>query len=171
MFIKPHQISDVTCSQTSRVDSLICRSVGWTSFRPYELTMGEKAIIAESVPGIFVSKTKIIICGIVVIVLLILVIVLGAVLGHERSKASGKCFLLFNELTRLSCPEGIPLGISNLAAARVLTVSFRFYARKGSDDKLVQILMQVIYTQIALADGTRAVQLMGLFCTQFLDKG
>lgn len=50
--------------------------------------MGEKAIIAESVPGIFVSKTKIIICGIVVIVLLILVIVLGAVLGHERSKAS-----------------------------------------------------------------------------------
>lgn len=133
--------------------------------------MGEKAIIAESVPGIFVSKTKIIICGIVVIVLLILVIVLGAVLGHERSKASGKCFLLFNDLTRLSCPEGIPLGISNLAAARVLTVSFRFYASKGSDDKLVQILMQVIYTQIALADGTRAVQLMGLFCTQFLDKG
>ena len=38
--------------------------------------MGEKAIIAESVPGIFVSKTKIIICGIVVIVLLILVIVM-----------------------------------------------------------------------------------------------
>ena len=31
--------------------------------------------------------------------------------------------------------------------------------------------MQVIYTQIALADGTRAVQLMGFFCTQFLDKG
>ena len=58
------------------------------------MKMGEKAILVDSVPGIFVSKTKIIICGITVLVLLILVIVLGAVLGHEQSKASGKCFLL-----------------------------------------------------------------------------
>ena len=51
--------------------------------------MGTKALIAGQLPGIFVSKTKIIICGIVLLVLLILVIVLGAVLGHTRSKLAG----------------------------------------------------------------------------------
>lgn len=63
---------------------------------PYERRMGEKAVIAGAIPGIFVSKTKIIICGIVVLVLLILVIVLGALLGHERSKSGTVSFCSVN---------------------------------------------------------------------------
>ncbi|XP_078360659.1 glutamyl aminopeptidase-like isoform X2 [Oculina patagonica] len=52
--------------------------------------MGTKGMIAEVAPGVFVSKTKIIICGIIILVLLILVIVLGALLGHTRSKLSDR---------------------------------------------------------------------------------
>ena len=51
--------------------------------------MGTKGLIVEVAPGVFVSKTKIVICGIIIVVLLILVIVLGALLGHTRSKLSG----------------------------------------------------------------------------------
>lgn len=57
-----------------------------------ERKMGTKGMIAEVAPGVFVSKTKIIICGIIILVLLILVIVLGALLGHTRSKLSGISF-------------------------------------------------------------------------------
>lgn len=97
--------------------------------------MGEKVIIVELVLGIFVSKIKIIICGIVVIVLLILVIVLGVVLGYECFKVLGKCFFLFSELICLSCLEGIVFGILNFVVVRVLMVLFCFYVSKGSDDK------------------------------------
>ena len=51
--------------------------------------MGEKGLVAEVAPGVFVSKTKIVIIGVILLVLLILVIVLGALLGHTRSKLSG----------------------------------------------------------------------------------
>lgn len=52
-------------------------------------TKDTKGLVAEVAPGVFVSKTKIIICGVILVVLLILVIVLGALLGHTRSKLSG----------------------------------------------------------------------------------
>ena len=51
--------------------------------------MGTKGLVAEVAPGVFVSKTKIIVIGVILLVLLILVIVLGALLGHSRSKLSG----------------------------------------------------------------------------------
>lgn len=52
--------------------------------------MGEKGLVAEVIPGVFVSKTKIIIVGVILLVLLILVIVLGALLGHASSKPPDK---------------------------------------------------------------------------------
>lgn len=51
--------------------------------------MGSKALITRDRPGVFVSKTKVIICGIVVLLLLIVVIVLASVLGYTRSKLAG----------------------------------------------------------------------------------
>ena len=51
--------------------------------------MGAKGLIAEVTPGVFVSKAKIVIVGVILLVLLILVIVLGALLGHARSKPPG----------------------------------------------------------------------------------
>jgi len=68
----------------------LCRT-GW-GLRFVRLStekMGTKGLIAEVAPGVFVSKTKIIICGVILLVLLILVIVLGALLGHARSQLSG----------------------------------------------------------------------------------
>ena len=51
--------------------------------------MGAKGSITEVVSGVFVSKAKLIICGIIILVLLVLVIVLGALLAHTRSQLSG----------------------------------------------------------------------------------
>lgn len=51
--------------------------------------MGSKALITRDAPGVFVSKTKVIIYGIVLVLLLIMVIVLASVLGYTRSKLAG----------------------------------------------------------------------------------
>lgn len=51
--------------------------------------MGSKVLITRDAPGVFVSKTKVIICGIVLVLLLIMVIVLASVLGYTRSKLAG----------------------------------------------------------------------------------
>ncbi|XP_068743771.1 glutamyl aminopeptidase-like isoform X2 [Montipora capricornis] len=48
--------------------------------------MGSKALIVQDSPGVFVSKTKIVLCGVVLLLLLIVIIILAAVLGHTRSK-------------------------------------------------------------------------------------
>lgn len=52
--------------------------------------MVERKLISGQSSGIFLSKTRLIICGVVVLVLLILVIVLGALLGHTRSKLAAE---------------------------------------------------------------------------------
>ena len=74
------------------VESVDCTAVLDQGVVSFACKMGTKAIIAGAVPGVFVSKTKIIICGIVLVVLLILVIILGALFGTTRSKLSGISF-------------------------------------------------------------------------------
>lgn len=51
--------------------------------------MGSKALITRDASGVFVSKTKVIIYGIVLVLLLVMVIVLASVLGYTRSKLAG----------------------------------------------------------------------------------
>ena len=45
-------------------------------------------------PGVFVARSRILVFGIVVLVLLILVIVLGALLGKARSELKAKGIIL-----------------------------------------------------------------------------
>lgn len=48
--------------------------------------MGGVSAIAGSLPGIFVSKKKLILLGIFIIVLVIIVIILAALLGKANAK-------------------------------------------------------------------------------------
>ena len=56
--------------------------------------MGKEELISGQSSGVFLSRTRLITWGVVVLVLLIMVIVLGALLGHTRSKlaAEGTAF-------------------------------------------------------------------------------